>query len=76
MNLRNIYFLLMVTSILLKIVQLKSKFLKNHCEMNFYPILIILILNFSEKEVVFKKNIQKIFGTVKGSKMKKTLTFW
>ena len=49
----------MVTSILLKIAQLKSKFLKNHCEMNFSPILKKLVFKFSEKKVVFKKIYKK-----------------
>ena len=49
----------MVTSILLKIIQLKSKFLKNHCEVNFYPIFKNLALKFSENKVIFKKYIFK-----------------
>ena len=53
----------MVTSILLKIVQLKSIFLKNPCEINFYPILKSLVLKFSEKEVVFKKKSKNIWDS-------------
>ena len=57
----------MVTSILLKIAQLKSKFLKNHCEMNFSLNLKNLILKFLEKKVVFKKYIyKKYLGQLKG----------